>query len=295
MKIGKIWGIELRFSNLLIPLFFIYFLLGIGVKAILVFAIILLHELAHVAAALYWGIPVRYIEIFPFGGIARLDNIHGASLLKEITLSLSGPFVNFFFGGIFWLITKSNFIGTEIISFLFQATIAIGFFNLIPVFPFDGGRIFQAILSRFTGFFFAARFVSILGQICALCFFVFGIWAIVKNPINFHWWFIAAYLFYINRREKKIAFLSYIRYLTKKEKEIEAEGFLPVVLLVSMSGVSLRKIIEKLIPHKYHLIYVLDKKGNTLGLVTEKTLISMALSGSMQITLGEIIRSEDNK
>lgn len=168
-------------------------------------------------------------------------------------------------------------------------TITIGCFNLIPVWPFDGGRIFRAFLSRFTGFFFAAKFVSLLGQICAGGFFIFGILAMKQNTANFYWWVIAGYLFYINRRERNIAFLSYWRYLTKKEKEIEAEGFLPAVLLVALSSVSLRNIVEKLVPHRYHLICVLDIKGNFLGLVTEKMVLNMVLKESMHLTLGEVL------
>lgn len=293
MKIGRIRGIELRLSNFLPALFFIYFLLGIGEKALMVFAIILLHEIGHVMAALYWGIRVKTIELFPFGGVARMENIHGGSLGREITLALAGPLVNFFLS-IFWALGLYFHLGNrETLIFLFYVTIAIGCFNLIPVWPFDGGRIFRAVLARWTGFFYAARFVSLLGQIMAGIFFIYGIWAMWQHWINFHWWLIAAYLYYINRQEKKFAFLSYMRYLTQKEKEIEGEGFLPAVLLVSMSKVSLRKIIERLAPHRYHVIWVLDMKGNFLGLVTEKTIIRMALKGSMYITLEEVLREED--
>jgi len=292
MKIGQIRGIELKVSNLLPPLFFLYFLLGIWEKALIVFAIILVHEIGHVVVALYWGIRVKTIELFPFGGVARIDNAHMVSLAKEITLSLAGPMVNFFLGGVFFFALYHNLVSEEIGSFLWRATIAIGCFNLIPVWPFDGGRIFRAILSRFTGFFFAARFVSLLGQICAGGFFIYGSCAMGQSLANFHWWLIAGYLFYINRQERKIAFLSYMRYLTQKEKEIGAEGFLPAVLLVALSAVSLKKIIERLVPHRYHVICVLDINGNFLGLVTEKTVINMALRGRMHITLAEVLHEE---
>ncbi|MEL7564698.1 MAG: M50 family metallopeptidase [Dehalobacterium sp.] len=292
MKIGQIRGIELKLSNLLPLLFFIYILLGIWEKAFIVFAIILVHEIGHVVVALCWGIQVKTIELFPFGGVARIDNVHMISLTKEITLSLAGPMVNFFLAGVFFLALYHNLAHRELWSFILRVTIVIGCFNLIPVWPFDGGRIFRAILSRFTGFFFAARLVSLLGQICAGGFFIYGSWAMGQSLTNIHWWLIAGYLFYINRQERKIAFLSYMRYLTHKEKEIEAEGFLPAVLLVALSVVSLRKIIERLVPHRYHVICVLDIKGNFLGLVTEKTVISMALRGSMHLTLAEVLHEE---
>lgn len=104
MKIGQIRGIEFRLSNLLLPLFLIYFLLGIWEKALLVFAIILCHEIGHVIVALYLGIRVKTIELFPFGGVARIDNVHMVDLAKEVALSLAGPLVNFCLAGVFFFL-----------------------------------------------------------------------------------------------------------------------------------------------------------------------------------------------
>jgi Zn-dependent protease len=211
MKIGQVRGINLKVSRFLPALFLIYFLLGIGDKALLVFAIILIHELGHVFCAVFWGMRVDTFELFPLGGVARMENLYVGSLGKEIVLYLTGPLVNFFLGGVcfalcFYLKEK------ETMAFLGQASLAIGLFNLIPAWPLDGGRIFQAILSRLAGYLYAARFVSLIGQLWAVIFFIYGVWAMAYSPVNLHWWIIAVFLFYLNKREKGIVYLSFMHY-----------------------------------------------------------------------------------
>jgi stage IV sporulation protein FB len=295
MIIGEIRGIKLKLSNFLPLLFFIYLLLGIWQKALMVFAIIIIHEVGHVLIALLWGIRVHTIELFPLGGVARMESTCPGNLGKEIILYLVGPMVNFLLGGVWGLALYFNLGSKEILLFLIKVSLIMGGFNLIPAWPFDGGRIFRAVLSRFIGFFYAAKYVSLIGQIWAAGFFFYGILAMVKSPVNFHWWIIAGYLFYLNRKEKNMAFLNYMRYLTRKDKEIEAGGFLPAVVLVSQGGVTLRKIIERLVPHRYHLVYVLDTEGNYLGLITEKTILNLTLKGSMYITLEEVFERKDKE
>ena len=82
MKIGQVRGINLKVSRFLPALFLIYFLLGIGDKALLVFAIILIHELGHVFCAVFWG--MRWIPLnSSLGGSAW--RISMWQLGKEIT------------------------------------------------------------------------------------------------------------------------------------------------------------------------------------------------------------------
>ncbi|HHT63061.1 MAG: site-2 protease family protein [Bacillota bacterium] len=289
MKIGQVRGINLKVSRFLPALFLIYFLLGIGDKALLVFAIILIHELGHVFCAVFWGMRVDTFELFPLGGVARMENLYVGSLGKEIVLYLTGPLVNFFLGGVcfalcFYLKEK------ETMAFLGQASLAIGLFNLIPAWPLDGGRIFQAILSRLAGYLYAARFVSLIGQLWAVIFFIYGVWAMAYSPVNLHWWIIAVFLFYLNKREKGIVYLSFMHYLTQKKKEIEGGEFLPALILVSLPKVTVIKIIERLVPHRYHLIYVLDAQGRIIGLITEDTIIDLFFQGRMHISLGEVFK-----
>ncbi len=289
MIIGKIKGIEIIISDILILLLFGYYYLGILDIALLVFAIVIIHETGHILLSLYWGIRVDTMELFPFGGVARMQNDLYCGLGKQVMIAVMGPLANFILGGLFWLLLNFHIGNPDTITFLIKATLFMGAFNLIPVWPFDGGRIFRAILARWTGFFYALKIVSTLGQVCAIVFFLFGIWQVINDWTNFYWLPIAGFLYYIARKEKRLAYIRFIGYLTHKEKEIAAGGYLPVVFMVARSNVRLKQIVERLVPQKYCLIYVLDDQGKCLGIMTEKTLIQESLKGSMFLTLGEVL------
>ncbi len=289
MKIGQLYGIQIRASMLLPLLLIVCFLLGIGAQAVMVFGILMAHELGHVMVARYWGIQVKTIDLLPLGGVARMENIYAGGLKKELTLALAGPGVNFLLACVFGLFLYFDFRPEETWVFLWQATLAIGCFNLIPMWPFDGGRILRGILSRFIGYFYTAKLVFMLGQIGAAFFFIYGAWALHQSWANFHWWVIAAYLFYINEQEQKMAFISFMSYLTQKEKEIKEDGFLPASILIACPQVTLEKIMIRLVPFRYHLVFVLNHQGQLLGVITEKTMINMIFQGYRDITLEEVL------
>ncbi|MGI6679367.1 MAG: site-2 protease family protein [Dehalobacterium sp.] len=289
MGIGQVFGIRIRVSKFLPLLFIICFILGIGTQAVLVFLILTAHEFGHVMVARYWGIKIRTIELHPLGGVARIENLYSGSLKKEITLALAGPGVNFLLAGLFGLFLYFDLGPEKTWLFLCQATLIIGCFNLIPIWPFDGGRILRGVLSSLISYYSTTKLIFFLGQIGAAFFFIYGAWALSQNWANFHWWIIAAYLFIINKQEQKMALLGFMSYLAQKEKEIKEDGFLPGVILVAYPQVPLKKIILRMVPFQYHLVFVLNYQGQLLGMITEKTLINMVFQGFGDITLGEVL------
>lgn len=131
---------------------FDYWVMG-GIGAIVLFASVLLHELAHSLVAQRFGIRVRQIVLFIFGGVS--DIAHEArDARQEIKIAVAGPMASFVLAGIFaavwWLLTSlpgvSNSITEVILYYGVVANAILGAFNLIPAFPLDGGRILRAFL-----------------------------------------------------------------------------------------------------------------------------------------------------
>ena len=137
--------------------------------ALLLFACVLAHELAHSLVAQARGIPVHSITLFIFGGVSNLEQEAekpgveflmaivgpGASLLLAIVFwilfqAMQGGnlFSDFFrFGG--WL-PQSSIIGAGFF-YLALINISLAAFNLIPGFPLDGGRVLRSIVWGITG------------------------------------------------------------------------------------------------------------------------------------------------
>ncbi|HEY5631166.1 MAG TPA: site-2 protease family protein [Nitrososphaeraceae archaeon] len=183
LNVGRIRGIKIRLHFTLIIGFLLitwttasvftqhhyqgftttyYWIIGAIIAAIL-FISVLCHELAHSMVALRYGINIRQIILFIFGGVSDIEETK--DYRKEAKMALAGPAMSFVLAGIFtlfgWLVSQSTATTTVGSSFvvLKQASLDIlyyaalinailGLFNLIPAFPSDGGRILRATLVR---------------------------------------------------------------------------------------------------------------------------------------------------
>ena len=168
------------------------FLLGL-LLITLVFGFVLLHELGHSVVALYHGVPVRQIVLFPLGGIAGLSHIP-CNPRQELQITAAGPLVNFLLAAIFGLIFF--FVPSPFLGMLIQINLMLGIFNLLPGFPMDGGRILRALLACRMRYVRATRIAVRVGQITAVGLGVIGLLTI--HPILM---LIAVSIFFAAREE----------------------------------------------------------------------------------------------
>lgn len=122
------------------------------IAALLLFVCLLLHELSHSLVARANRLPISGITLFVFGGVAHLEK-EPATPEVELKMAAAGPAMSIALGIMFILLSYvlkfSPFISaiTEYLSFL---NFAVAIFNLIPGFPLDGGRIFRALLWKWS-------------------------------------------------------------------------------------------------------------------------------------------------
>ena len=154
---------------------------------LLLFTLVLLHELGHSLVAQRAGICVRDITIWPLGGLARLEGSTDAPK-TELKIALAGPCVNLVLALAvlpFWLYMKPFFLT----DFLLIANAALGIFNLMPAFPLDGGRVLRALLGFKMPFLQATEKAVLVSKILA--------WAGIFFSIIYteNWWLTLICLF----------------------------------------------------------------------------------------------------
>jgi len=165
--------------------------------AVGVFFSIVFHEFSHSLVARQFGIPIKGITLFIFGGVAEMEK-EPPSPKSEFLMAIAGPLASFLLAFIFsrleavsltsaWPTPVIGVFGT-----LAYINMVVAVFNLVPAFPLDGGRMLRAILWNWKkDLRIATRISSRLGRGFGLALMILGVFALTQgNFIGGMWWFL---------------------------------------------------------------------------------------------------------
>ena len=137
-------------------------------EAAMLIAVILIHEFGHVIAMRWLGIPVKGIYFVPFFGGVAVGAGNYQNEGERGLVAIMGPAFSMTTTALFAVLAaQSNDGFMRNLAFM---SAAVNGFNLLPIFPLDGGHVVQSLLSRFgagvtTGF---QRLGLIAGLVLAL-------------------------------------------------------------------------------------------------------------------------------
>lgn len=168
------------------------FLLAL-LSAVGFFGSILLHEFGHAIVAMRNGIGITSIQLWIFGGMARMDR-EADSPGTELKVALAGPAVTAAiaivlavvgtaaagwtgFREAIFLESRSDVSGPlGLVAWLVTINLLVLVFNLLPAYPMDGGRVARAIAWYRSGSRNqATRFAAGLGRVFGYLFIAGGI------------------------------------------------------------------------------------------------------------------------
>jgi tetratricopeptide (TPR) repeat protein len=201
-RIGRLAGIEIHvhWTILLGILYFVWTtnprtpaaVMVLVVLVVLLFGSILLHELAHVLVARRFGIATRRVVLWALGGAALFDR-QSWRPREEVLIVLAGPLANLglaggvalagwgltTFVGYDWDLWLSYWLGEaewplylpRIGGSLVRMNMTLVLFNLLPIYPLDGGRLLRAAIRAGLGEQWANRVMLAIGIPAALAMF----------------------------------------------------------------------------------------------------------------------------
>lgn len=153
------------------------------------FASLLLHELAHSVVARHFGVQIKGITLFLFGGVAEMET-EPQSAGVEFWIAIAGPLMSLFLALCFWILTGvsaalfTNDALIYVLSYLATINLAIALFNLVPAFPLDGGRILRALLWYRSGDILKATETSTKsGAIVAYVLMTMGVFSLFQGAV----------------------------------------------------------------------------------------------------------------
>ena len=173
-----------------------YWLKG-ALAALLLFASVAFHELAHALVAMQYRISILSITLFIFGGVAQMKG-EPPNPKAEFRIAIAGPLSSFLLAALFFLLSMNAVGGTKaLFSYLARINAILGLFNLVPGFPMDGGRVLRSIIwEKKKDYFYATQRASNIGQRIALFFIFFGLFSIFTGVSGGLWLMLIGWFLY---------------------------------------------------------------------------------------------------
>ena len=204
------------------PLFWV--IIGIGIvtgnfrEIFMLFFIVIIHEMGHASAAHFFSWRIKRIELLPFGGVAEMDEHGNRPLKEELLVILAGPVQHIWLIGAGYLLQSFSVISEAAFSLFLFHNVVIALFNLLPIWPLDGGKLLFLLLSINYSFIVAHKWMISLSLINLL---IFSIGFILYTPYHLNLWFVAFFLLFsiiMERRQRHYVFMRFLleRYYGKQ-------------------------------------------------------------------------------
>ncbi len=290
MRLGKISGIPLTFNPFFLLVLVVAALGGYLLETLLHFTVIFLHELAHVLVARGFGLEIKGIELYPFGGVAKLEGPLELDSQAEKNVALAGPVANFILAGAALVLYSNNIYTGASLLFFVRLNLMLGLFNLLPALPLDGGRILRATLAPSFGFRKATEYSLHLAKFFAWLLLVVGLFFLFSEEVDPSLFIVGLFLLFAVAREEQNVVYRFIRYLIRKREDFEENKVLPVVYLAVREDASLKEIVNLFRPKKYHLVLILDETQEVVKIISETEIIEKVLQEGISLRVGKLIK-----
>lgn len=179
----------------------VYWILG-GTSALILSASIIIHELGHASVAKKLRLELIGIHLFLFGGMAELKH-RPIRPFEELMIAIAGPVASFVLAGASYLVmiqVEPFYTPLYLLAqFTFLMNLLLAIFNLLPIYPLDGGRALRAVIWSFQKRFHHASVLTFQSSsvLIALMFLGTGISAFFVSTSHTLWFgLLAIYLGY---------------------------------------------------------------------------------------------------
>ncbi|MBQ3551983.1 MAG: site-2 protease family protein [Clostridia bacterium] len=254
---------------------------------ILGFLSICMHELAHVFAAKSMGMAVSSIELQPFGCVMRME-LTGAMWLDRLVVALIGPIFSIMIGICCSSLCMLLNIDSELPRQFVAINLALGFINLLPAMPLDGGRVLAQILEKALGERMATKVCSVVGIVLGAFICIFGIAGAIFDFANITPMLLGAFLV--------VAAINEIRTSRENVKSILRHGSsirrgeaLRIRSIALYMNTTIGEALKLVSSGSYNMIIVLDDRARVIGSIDEGVLLEKMTAVGAQMPISSLI------
>lgn len=253
--------------------------------ALFLFICVLLHELGHSYIAKKYGTKIQGITLFLFGGVSSMEEIPRDPRV-EFKMALAGPLVSLFIGLVL-IIIYTFFQNDPSIVYYNRLVLVIGilniilfFFNLLPAFPMDGGRVLRAILAERMPYIKATKTAANVGKMFAILMGIFGVLAGGVILI------LIAFFIYIGASEEEKATEVNVTLEGVKIKDIMSKDIVSV-----KPDMTVEELVELMFRVK-HMGYPVMDESKIEGIVTFTDVQKVPKEGRKNVKVSQIMTKD---
>lgn len=116
-------------------------------ELLMLFVVVFFHEIGHACAAVYYKWRIKSITILPFGGMLETDEYGNRTLKEDLHVIIFGPLQHLWMFLVSYILFLAGIIEYNTFITFTYINGAICLFNLLPVWPLDGGKLLFLLLS----------------------------------------------------------------------------------------------------------------------------------------------------
>jgi Zn-dependent protease len=270
----------------------IYWFMGVAGAAGL-FISIVFHEFWHSLVARQFGLPMKGITLFIFGGVAEMGE-EPTNPKTEFLMAAAGPLSSLVLAALFYAGSTMGkgmqwsrpIIG--VMDYMTYMNIILAVFNLVPAFPLDGGRILRSILWAWKGDFrWATKIASTVGSGFGIFLIVMGVLNVLRgNFIGGMWWFL------IGMFLRSVAGSTNRRLQTRKALEGEPlSRFINRNPVTAPPDISIETFVEDYIYRHHYKFFPVVDNGHLVGCVSTKEIKEIPREEWPRRSIGELARN----
>ncbi|MFD1065385.1 site-2 protease family protein [Oceanobacillus locisalsi] len=229
----------------------ISFLTGSFTELTIIFSIVFLHELGHYIAASSFRWRISAIMLWAFGGVMKTDEHGTRPVREEAIVIMAGPFVQVLIYGLLYAMSPFGIIPEYYYELILYYNTIILLFNLLPIWPLDGGKLIFLILTTFLTF-KKAYYTTIIASLAICAIIILA--QLFFFPFTLSSFLIWLFLIHENRKEWKYRFYVFIRFLLKR---YEGGHFVRAIQpIYASSHDSFLDVLARFHREKKHTIYI---------------------------------------
>ena len=180
---------------------------------LLLLLIVFVHEMGHAVSAHFFSWRIKSIMLLPFGGVAEVDEYGNRSLKEELIVILSGPVQHLWLQGGAYILLITNVVGSADYQLFTFYNVSILLFNLLPVWPLDGGKLLFIFFSKYFPY-KKAHYYMIATSIIFL--FLYAVISLFFSPNLMNLLIIIMFLIYSLYHEYKNRMYGCLRFLMER-------------------------------------------------------------------------------